>query len=793
HYAGYHTRRLLTNRTLGWSLGSRGYTKIDSGHPVYEYGDARRWMADTNAFFFRVLSELYSEYDPLLYSLVGASAPYTTWQDWKPVTGENAWSDYIGPIQTAWLSWGGRVGWTDPSLQLALDVLPAVEAMQCAIGAVYHVPTGVSGKAPNEISNENNFSLYAGLNIFRQLLENLRDRGLNLIRNGGFEEAGAQGEEDSLYWRWDNPDYHAGCWGNFKRKQWATHGGLWLGAIVGTWDGGPDAGGFWQDIPTRAGLNNIVTGWFKRDTDWTASRQEWKLEFYNGDYYQITAITGSLAGVGTSWGQQTLSATAPEGSVYARVVILAEGAGIPGALQIDDLNCQAQPLSMDITNTIARITTVITNQEHYFQTYLMNTHDGVFHTGGMYDTNTSTFTPYVFSGYWIGGPYRGSNIFSGTTLSAPFGYTGTNTFDGYSTVRVSIYITNDTSQVNIRYPSGAGQPEYIMTKPAPNVFTYSFANLTAGTALSFEIHPNGSQYGPVHAWTVQSTEPALPYTSRCTNLFAVDCQTWGMAVLGAQRVDQWFGEDKAYEIWRHTRDYGGCFTNASHATIQGVGFSDINNLQNDMASAEWTFGAILMCRNLARDYWEMGKPDLAQSLALDAETMRAGIESLKVPVSQIQTITTSPGSGAIFTYDPDWQVWGSPSVTNFNAGSAYLYASRRYEIPFGWWANPLPSLASSAWAIMTDHDFDPFVLGGRETNRSDRLVPWLRISKGSTGSLTITGSSLAPGATYLMERSSPAGFFVTNGPAVEASFLTTHTWSNQPASSTDWFRLRAME
>jgi hypothetical protein len=161
HYANYHTRRLLTNKTWGWSQGSRGYTKLDQGQTVYEYGDQRRWLADTNSFYFRVASELYSELDPLLNSL--GSNVWTTWQDWKPVTGENAWCGYIGPLQAAHLSFGGHIPRTDPSIKLAYEMLPAVEAMQCAIGALYHVPTGVSGKTPNEISNENNFSMYAGL------------------------------------------------------------------------------------------------------------------------------------------------------------------------------------------------------------------------------------------------------------------------------------------------------------------------------------------------------------------------------------------------------------------------------------------------------------------------------------------------------------------------------------------------------------------------------------------------------------------------------------------------------
>lgn len=39
---------------------------------------------------------------------------------------------------------------------------------------------------------------------------------------------------------------------------------------------------------------------------------------------------------------------------------------------------------------------------------------------------------------------------------------------------------------------------------------------------------------------------------------------------------------------------------------------------------------------------------------------------------------------------------------------AYLYASRRYLIPFGWYANPLPSTSSAAWMVMVETGFNPF-------------------------------------------------------------------------------------
>ena len=37
-----------------------------------------------------------------------------------------------------------------------------------------------------------------------------------------------------------------------------------------------------------------------------------------------------------------------------------------------------------------------------------------------------------------------------------------------------------------------------------------------------------------------------------------------------------------------------------------------------------------------------------------------------------------------------------------------LYASRRFFIPFGWYANPLPSTCATAWKLMVANRFNPF-------------------------------------------------------------------------------------
>ena len=52
-----------------------------------------------------------------------------------------------------------------------------------------------------------------------------------------------------------------------------------------------------------------------------------------------------------------------------------------------------------------------------------------------------------------------------------------------------------------------------------------------------------------------------------------------------------------------------------------------------------------------------------------------------------------------------------------------LYASRRYLIPFGWYANPIPSTCATAWMIMVANHYNPFLPGGGRRSLDPRLLP----------------------------------------------------------------------
>jgi len=155
----------------------------------------------------------------------------------------------------------------------------------------------------------------------------------------------------------------------------------------------------------------------------------------------------------------------------------------------------------------------------------------------------------------------------------------------------------------------------------------------------------------------------------------VDCQTWVMSVLGKNQVESWFGAGAADRIWLQTKKLGGFKYTAGNERVVGLGYSF--NSQSQAYSGEWTSGAINMLRIFAKESGERRYMD-------EADEMKMHIEH--------------------------------PLAGNFTLGGrrveAVKYANERYYIPFGWWANPFPNIASTAWLLFLDSNFNPFNLGG---------------------------------------------------------------------------------
>ena len=191
---------------------------------------------------------------------------------------------------------------------------------------------------------------------------------------------------------------------------------------------------------------------------------------------------------------------------------------------------------------------------------------------------------------------------------------------------------------------------------------------------------------------------------------AVDVNTWGVAALGPGTIDGWFGFGAGYRNWQQVKRWGGYGVGT---TLEGVGFSDQdgNGIDSDgqfrqgVVSVEWTAGAITMVRALIAHYQtgERQSPHheearrFVEDLRLEERTMLAAMEKLRP-----DTYANADFKGKPENYSKLFRLRTKP----------YLYASKRYLIPFGWYANPIPSTCATAWMIMVANSYNPFLDNG---------------------------------------------------------------------------------
>ena|SRR3990167_7281987 len=192
---------------------------------------------------------------------------------------------------------------------------------------------------------------------------------------------------------------------------------------------------------------------------------------------------------------------------------------------------------------------------------------------------------------------------------------------------------------------------------------------------------------------------------------AVDVNTWGIAALGPKQIEEWFGFGAAYNAWQKVKSWGGY---GKDSILWGVGYSDQDgngmdnhgNYRQGILSAEWTAGAINAVREMIAYYQTISSSSpnylvaqkYIQSLQSDENSMVLNIQNLRIDQYEL---TSFPGKLA--NYD---------ELLMEENYQPYLYASKRYLIPFGWDANPLPSTCSTSWIIMVADHFNPFVYGG---------------------------------------------------------------------------------
>jgi hypothetical protein len=196
---------------------------------------------------------------------------------------------------------------------------------------------------------------------------------------------------------------------------------------------------------------------------------------------------------------------------------------------------------------------------------------------------------------------------------------------------------------------------------------------------------------------------------------AVDVNTWGVAALGPDQIDSWFGFGASFHVWERLKRWGAY--GVGH-TLWGVGYSDLDgdgqtadgSFRSGILSAEWTAGAIVMVRSLRRYYATV--PDgsdayrraqeFVRQLGSDEDSMIRGVQELRLDRYVAGSFPGKPKNYAKLIVESREPLAAQP----------YLYASSRYRIPFGWYANPLPSTCSTAWILLVADKYDPFLYGG---------------------------------------------------------------------------------
>ncbi len=168
-------------------------------------------------------------------------------------------------------------------------------------------------------------------------------RPLNLLRNASFEFEGAMAHAPgAFHWMLNDPDHLGDSWGSASRESWRAKEGHYAGTIRGRWAGKGAAGGWWQDSPATSGRMYHYTGWFFADPEWSARDQFVKLEFRDARNATILSeVTASLHAIENTWTQISLSARAPAGTAYIRLVVHASDVSNGGALQFDQFSLVA--------------------------------------------------------------------------------------------------------------------------------------------------------------------------------------------------------------------------------------------------------------------------------------------------------------------------------------------------------------------------------------------------------------------------------------------------------------------
>jgi hypothetical protein len=175
--------------------------------------------------------------------------------------------------------------------------------------------------------------------------------------------------------------------------------------------------------------------------------------------------------------------------------------------------------------------------------------------------------------------------------------------------------------------------------------------------------------------------------------FAADCQSWAVLVLGPERLDQWFGAATAVSLlYKLFSEAGVESGEGANRELRGIDFSNYRQLGREaMVSVEWTAGAIMAARRVARYVRNNRDQTTADRLLALADSMHRYLLSTRVERGDMVAFPYATGKAAA----------GKRSAQRFTG--------------FGWFApvEEVMSLASTGWMALLEMDFNPFFLDGQ--------------------------------------------------------------------------------
>eukprot|EP01065_Artemidia_motanka_P053603 TRINITY_DN998_c1_g1_i1.p1 TRINITY_DN998_c1_g1~~TRINITY_DN998_c1_g1_i1.p1 ORF type:complete len:952 (+),score=280.30 TRINITY_DN998_c1_g1_i1:194-2857(+) len=251
------------------------------------YGDDNTAVPRENALLFRLIGDPYAiqgtkdERCPDLPRL-------WTWNDFKPIVGENAWASFLGPLTLGLKVYGtpDKIPEDSPEFQLGLMIIPALQALRSSAtgdgkGSIYYCPHNsffykgsTNLNAGSTVSVENQASLLAALKAFDWVLayhtkySKVRCEVQEMMAglesfimsawNGEYFRQGGTYNKTSQKWTWGmagQPDFAVDC------QTWVSTviGPKKIDAAFGvnaTWK-------LWETLKTKSGYGTFENGTVK--------------------------------------------------------------------------------------------------------------------------------------------------------------------------------------------------------------------------------------------------------------------------------------------------------------------------------------------------------------------------------------------------------------------------------------------------------------------------------------------------------------------------------------------------